>query len=172
MWDAVWKVLQPHPWHSGIISTFTSLMISDNFPKSGDTSVVVTVWMCCHMPIHNCLRWSNTYICMTWMWMQFGRFYRLSDSLVRSFPHYHHKSFQRTFTNLGKRMWCKCMSVLPYAHPQLFKLFEQLIFVWHGCGMQFERFFSLNHGVVGSFPHLHHLWIQPALPNLGICLWW
>ena len=40
---------------SGIISTLTSSMISASSPKSGDTSVVVTVWMCCHMPIpiHN-----------------------------------------------------------------------------------------------------------------------
>jgi hypothetical protein len=33
--------------------------------------------------------------------------------------------------------------------------------------MQFERFCSLNDIVVGSFPHLHHLGFQPALPNLG-----
>ena len=32
------------------------------------------------------------------------------------------------------------VSVLPYAHPQLFKVFKHLIYVWHGCGMQFERF--------------------------------
>ena len=33
--------------------------------------------------------------------------------------------------------------------------------------MQFERFYSLNDSVVGSFPHLHHLGFQTALPNLG-----
>ncbi len=38
--------------------------------------------------------------------------------------------------------------------------------------MQFERFYSLNDSVVGSFSHLHHLGFQPALPNLGIPLWW
>jgi hypothetical protein len=65
------------------------------------------------------------------------------------------------------------MNVLPYAHPQLFKVFKHLLYVWHdGCGMQFERFYSLNDSVVGSFPHLHHLGFQPALPNLGIPLWW
>jgi hypothetical protein len=63
--------------------------------------VLVTVWMCCHIPIHNCLSCSNT------------------------------------------------------------------IYVWHGCGMQFERFYSLNNSVVGSFPHLLNLWFQPTLPNLG-----
>jgi hypothetical protein len=40
----------------------------------------------------------------------------------------------------------------------------------HVCGMQFERFYSLNDSVVGSFPHLHHLWFKPALSNLGKCL--
>jgi hypothetical protein len=45
------------------------------------------------------------------------------------------------------------VSVLPYAHPQLFKVFKHLIYEWHGCGMQFERFYSLNNSVLGSFPH-------------------
>ena len=53
MWDAVWKVLQHQRLLSGIISTLTSSMISVNSPKSGETSVVVTVWVCCHIPIHN-----------------------------------------------------------------------------------------------------------------------
>jgi len=49
------------------------------------------------------------------------------------------------------------VSVLPYAHTQLCKVFKHLINVWHGYGMQFERFYSLNDSVLGSFPHLHHL---------------
>ncbi len=49
------------------------------------------------------------------------------------------------------------MNVLPYAHPQLFKMFKHLIYVCLRCGMQFERFYSLNDIVLGSFPHLHHL---------------
>ena len=65
-------------------------MISENFPKSGDTSVVVTVWVCCHMPIHNCLRWSNTIYVWHGCGMQFERFYSLNDSIVGSFPHWHH----------------------------------------------------------------------------------
>jgi hypothetical protein len=64
------------------------------------------------------------------------------------------------------------VSVLPYPYPQLFKVFKHLIYVWHGCGMQFERFYSLNDSVVGSFPHLHHLWFHRTLPNLGKPLWW
>jgi hypothetical protein len=36
----------------------------------------------------------------------------------------------------------KGMNVLPYAHPQLFKLFKHQIYVCHGCGMQFERFYT------------------------------
>ena len=104
--------------------------------------------------------------------MQFERFYRLNDSVVGSFPHLHHIWFQRNFSNLWKPLWCNGMSVLPYAHPQLFKVFKHLIYVWHGCGMQFERFYSLNNSVLGSFPHLHHLGFQRTLPNLGKSMWW
>jgi hypothetical protein len=41
------------------------------------------------------------------------------------------------------------VSVLPYPHPQLFKVFKHLIYVWHGCGMQSERFHSLSDSVLG-----------------------
>jgi len=52
------------------------------------------------------------------------------------------------------------MNVPPFARPELFKLFKNLIYVWHGCGMQFEMFYSLNDSVVGSFPHFQHLGFQ------------
>jgi hypothetical protein len=41
------------------------------------------------------------------------------------------------------------VSVLPYTHPQMFKVFKHLIYLWHEYGMQFERFYSLNDSVVG-----------------------
>jgi hypothetical protein len=58
------------------------------------------------------------------------------------------------------------VSVLPYPHPQLFQVFKDPIYVCHGCGMQIERFYSLNDSVVGSFPHLHHLGFQPQLSQI------
>jgi len=64
------------------------------------------------------------------------------------------------------------MNVLPYAHPQLFKVFKHLIYMYDIDVICSERFYSLNDSVLGSFPHLHHLGFQPALPNLGKPLWW
>ncbi len=58
------------------------------------------------------------------------------------------------------------VSVLPYAHPQLFKVFKHLIYVCHECGMQFERFYSLNNSVLGSFSHLHSM-ISANSPKSG-----
>ncbi len=58
-WDAVWKVLQPQQKRSGIVCTLASCRISAYFPKSGEASVVVTVWVWGHMPIHNLRRCSN-----------------------------------------------------------------------------------------------------------------
>jgi len=77
--------------------------------------------------------------------MQFEGFYSLNNSVLGSFPHLHHLGFQ-----LSKFWGNLCggngMSVLPYAHPQLFKVFKHLIYVWHRSGMQFERFYSLFDG--------------------------
>ncbi len=60
IWDAVWKVLQPQSKCSGMVSTLASGRISANFSKSGEASVVVTVWVSSHMPINNLWRCSNT----------------------------------------------------------------------------------------------------------------
>ena len=42
-----------------------------------------------------------------------------------------------------------------------------LIYTQHGCGMQFNKFNSLNHSIVAWLLHWHHLGYQPALTNLG-----
>jgi hypothetical protein len=160
--DAVWKVLQPQWERIGIISTFTSSRISASSNQ---------IWgNLCGGNGMNVLSYPNPQLFkvfkhLIYVWhrcgMQFKRFYPLNDSVVGSFPHLHHIWFQRTFPNLRKPL-CggNGVSVLPYAHPQLFKVFKHLIYVWHGCGMQFERFYTLNDSIVGSFPHWHHLGFQ------------
>jgi hypothetical protein len=40
------------------------------------------------------------------------------------------------------------MNVNSYAHPQPEKVLKNLIYVGHGHGMQFERFYSLIQSVV------------------------
>jgi hypothetical protein len=59
MWYTVWNILQPQPLRSGMVCTPTSPRLSANSPKSGETSVVVTEWICIHMSIHNSWRCSN-----------------------------------------------------------------------------------------------------------------
>ena len=134
---------------------------------------------------HNCVRVHPNafprhmkvlkhFICMYYgCVMQFESFYSLNDSVVGSFLHLHHIWFHRTFPDIwGIVCGGNGVSVLPYAHPQLFKVFKHLKYVWRRCGMQFERFYSLNDGVVGSLPHLHYLGFQQTLTNLGKPLWW
>ncbi len=54
--------------------------------------------------------------------------------------------------------------LLMYANGQHIIVLNHIVYVIygvsHGGGMQFERFYSLNNSVVGSFPHLHHLGFQ------------
>jgi hypothetical protein len=62
-------------------------------------------------------------------------------------------------------------SVKPYAQPQPEKVLKPLIYVSHRCGMQFERFYSLNQSVVAWFAYLHQVGFQPTLTNLGKFPW-
>ncbi len=55
--------------------------------------------------------------------LAFERFYSLNDSVVGSFPHLHCLGFQPALPNLCGG---NGVSVLPYAHPQLFKVFKHL----------------------------------------------
>ena len=61
--------------------------------------------------------------------MQFERFYRLSDSVVDHFHIYIVHDFRQLSQIWGNLCGGNSMNVLPYAHPQLFKVFKHLIFV-------------------------------------------
>jgi hypothetical protein len=58
--DAVRRVLQPQPKWSGMVCTLSPGRISANFPKFGEMSVEVIMWLWSHMPIHNLRSYSNT----------------------------------------------------------------------------------------------------------------
>jgi hypothetical protein len=62
--------------------------------------------------------------------MQFERFYSLNVGVVVSFPHLHHLGFQPQLSQIwGYLCGGNGKNVLPYAHPQLFKVFKHLIYV-------------------------------------------
>jgi hypothetical protein len=48
------------------------------------------------------------------------------------------------------------VNVKPYAHPQPEMVLKHLMYVRHGCGIQFESFFSLNQSVVVWLVHVQH----------------
>ena len=101
MWDAVWKVLQPQPLRSGMVCTLASPILSANSPKSGEMYVIITEWVCSHMPIPNSRRWSNTSYLYD---MNVGCSLKgstASNSVVVWFAHLHNLGFQpRTLPNL------------------------------------------------------------------------
>jgi hypothetical protein len=137
-------------------------MISENFPKSGETSVAVMVWMCCHMSTHNCLRCSNTFYMYD---IDVGcSFEGSTTSVIVYWDHFHIYIIYMISENFPKSGETSVVAsgngknVQPYAHPQLFKVFIHLLYVWHRCGMQFWRFYHLSDSVLGSFPHLHHIY--------------
>jgi hypothetical protein len=59
--------------------------------------------------------------------MQFERFYSLSDSIVGSFPHIIIYDFSELSQIWGNLCGGNGVNVLPYPHPQLFKVFKHLM---------------------------------------------
>jgi hypothetical protein len=59
------------------------------------------------------------------------------------------------------------VSVLPYAHPQLFNVFKHQIYIYHICEMQLERFYSLNDSVGGNIATLISSRISVNSPKSG-----
>ena len=59
--------------------------------------------------------------------MQFERLYSLNNSVVGSFPHI---ISSRISANSPKSGGGNGVSVLPYAHQQLFKVFKHICMTW------------------------------------------
>jgi len=168
-------VLQPQPWHSYMVCTLTSPRASANSPKSEQTSVVITVWVCSHMPIHNRCRCLNTLYMYD---MDVGCSLKGSTASTIAQLHRLHTYITEGFSQLSQ-IWTKVyicgdndVSVQPHAHPQPLQVLKHLIYVWYGCGIHLEWFYSFNCSIVTWFAHFHSLGFQPTLPNLEKRLWW
>ena len=128
-----------------MVCTLTSPRISvKNCHESLETTVVVTVCLCSHMPI--CNRWHLLYVGYG-CGMQFERLYILNHSVVAWFALLHYLGFQTTLLNLWNICGGGGVLVQPYvyANPQQMKVLKHLLYVGYGYGMQFVRFYSLNH---------------------------
>ena len=170
MWNAVWKVLQSQPYPSGMmVCTLPSPRVSASSPKSGEMSVVVTVWVCSHRPIHDKQKCSNTLNAYDWMWNTAWKVLQpqpYHSGMVCTLP-----SPRLSFSS-PKSGEMSVVETIRYPLPLQLKELQHLTYACHGRGIQFERFYSLNHIIVEWFLHLHHLGFQPALPNLGKRLCW
>jgi hypothetical protein len=103
------------------------------------------------MPIHNLRGAQTPHICMAWTW----------DAVCKVLQPQSKRSGMVFSGGIG-------VSMKPYAHPQPEKALKYIIYICHGHGMQFKRFYSL---IVAWFAHLHKVRFQPILTNLGKCLW-
>ena len=114
---------------------------------------------------------SNHLICVSdGRGMQFERFYNLNHSTVTWLRHVINVRFQPTNSTLGEMfvmvmVWVVCIHIL---YPRHGKVLKHQIYVYDGCGMQFERFYNLSHSAVTWFWPVHrHLGFQPTHLALG-----
>jgi hypothetical protein len=108
------------------------------------------------MPIHNLRRCSNT----SYMYdIDMGCSLKVSTASTK--VHGLNTCIRKGFTQLSQSWESVCsgnhVNVKPYAHPHPKKVLKHLIYVCHGHGMQFERFYTLDQCVVAWFAHLHQV---------------
>jgi hypothetical protein len=74
---------------------------------------------------------------------------------------------QQLFQIWGYACGSNHVSVHLYAHPPQEKVLKYLKLVSDGCGMQCERFSSLNQSIVASFVNIHPPTISANSPKSG-----
>jgi hypothetical protein len=121
------------------------------------------------MPIHNlrrCSKISNNYD------IDMGCSLKGSTALAKKEWYGLHTCIRYDFYQLFQIWGSVCggngVSMKPYAHPEPDKALKHLIYVSHGHGIPFERFYSQS--IAARFGHLHQSGFQPILTNLGKCL--
>ncbi len=101
---------------------------------------------------------QTPHIGMTWTWDAIWKFLQAQANIVAWFAHLHQ--------SVVVLMWV-------WGHMPIHYLgLKHLIYVWHGHGMQFERFYRLSQSIVAWFAHLHRVGFHPTSPTLGNHLWW
>ncbi len=172
MWDAVWKILQPQP---SIVASFANLHKVRFQPTLTNLGKCLWWYWCeceaiCPSTTWNGAQTSHVMI-RTWdaVWKVLQPQPNCSDMVCTlgsaRISAIFHRSGEMSVAVMVW-VWRK------YAHPQPKKVLKPLIYVWHGHGMQFERYYSLSQNELAWFAHLYQVWFQPTFPNLGSHLWW
>ena len=90
--------------------------------------------------------------------------YILYHSVVSPFAHIHHLRFLITLSKIWGNVCYgngKGVRVHPYAYSQHQKMLKHLVYVCHGCVIQSEVVYSINHSLVAGSQS------APTLPYLG-----
>ncbi len=127
--------------------------------------MVKTLWGCIHMPIHNCTWYLSTLYEWHGCGMQSEVVYSLNLGMVVTWITY---NFSQLLKSCCIIYGGNGVRVHSHAHPQLQQVIIHLAYVWHGCGMQFERSYSLHHSAVASFALIHRQQFQSAKKNCEV----
>ena len=125
------------------------------------------------MPIHHRIRFSNT---LHLYQMDVGC--SLKGSTASTIAKWHHVNIYNAhnfnqFSSQIRGYSCVSnhVSAHPYAHPQQEKVFKHSKFVSGGCGMQFERFYSLNPQPYGSIVAPSNIYIAHNFNRFSSQTW-
>ncbi len=95
------------------------------------------VWVSIHVPISS----TNVLKHPLYVWKECGMQYTLNRNVVALFAHSITQNFSQLFSTWETVWGGNGVCGHPYAKLlQQQKVLKHLIYVWHGCGIQFERF--------------------------------
>ncbi len=163
MWDAVWSLLQPQPWHPSVIRVCPYPNFSKLAPHTPHRNYSVRVNPYVHSQHIKVLKQKTHCIHPIWMW----------DAVcvtVFSLNHDNPTSFGFTHTPIFQKMapsylhMYYSVRVNPYAHPQHIKVLKHIVCILYGCGLQSEASCRINHDTTSSFGFTHTPIFQNSAP--------
>ncbi len=168
MWDAVWSLLQPQPWHPSIIWVHPYPNFSKFCPHTLHKNYSVRVNPYAHSHHIKVLNLKHFVYIQQGCEMQ--SLWLFSASTMTAQCH-SGSAITQIFKNWPLASYLHMyysVRVNPYAHPQHIKVLKHIECILYGCGLQSEASCSINHDTTSSFGFAHTPIFQNLAPSGSI----
>jgi hypothetical protein len=146
MWDAVWSLLQPQPWHPSIIRITQFFKICPPHPSQELQCKGEPI---CPFTAYQGAKTKTLCTHLIWIWDAVSlAVFSLNHDNPTSLGFAHTLIFQKLAPSYLHMYFS--VRVNPYAHPQHIKVLKHIVCILYECGLQSEAFAALT-----MTPHHH-----------------